>query len=464
MGPHRRPILFVSYPEAGLINPMLVLAEELSRRGVGDLWFATDENRRADIKALQVEAPVRFAPLGPVIPELSAVTWDDKTYRRTMGGRSWLLSRFMAKRAMLKHTFPPNLRVAKYRALEAAVREIRPAVMVIESLCQYAIELAITQGIPFVLGVPFMPSNMLTAHIPFARSYTPRTFPVPHSGLSANMSPIQQVANQLFKLGTLATFLLEPSLGKLIRQDKLIREQLGISPRAKGFLARIDAAEKVLCYSARELDYPFSIPDKMRLVGAMVPPLPEAPDDSELARWLSAQKSVIYTGFGTITRLTRREVGAMVEVARRLEGRHQILWKLPAEQQNLLRPVLPGNLRIESWVPSQLDVLAHPNVKLFFNHAGASAFHEGLYFGKPFVARPLWVDCHDQAIRGQDLGVSLTLDKPETLDADDVVDKLTRVLEDDSFRERAEHCARLQRAVGGRHAAADEILNLPALA
>lgn len=138
----------------------------------------------------------------------------------------------------------------------------------------------------------------------------------------------------------------------------------------------------------------------------------------------------------------------------------------PAEQQELLPPreTLPGNLRIESWVPSQLDVLGHPSVKVFFTHAGGNGFHEGLYFGKPLVVRPLWVDCDDQAVRGQDFGVSLTLDRPETLDADDVTDKLTRVLDDPAFRERAEHFATLLRAAGGRSTAADLLLGLPALA
>ena len=45
MEQRRRPILFVSYPDSGLMNSLLVLAEELSRRDVQDLWFATDENR-----------------------------------------------------------------------------------------------------------------------------------------------------------------------------------------------------------------------------------------------------------------------------------------------------------------------------------------------------------------------------------------------------------------------------------
>jgi polyene glycosyltransferase len=80
------------------------------------------------------------------------------------------------------------------------------------------------------------------------------------------------------------------------------------------------------------------------------------------------------------------------------------------------------------------------------------------------VMRPLWVDCYDQAVRGQDFGVSLTLSRPRTFDPDDVVDKLTRVLEDGSFKENAERFAEIQRAAGGRKKAADLIAGLPALA
>ncbi|MEW2580748.1 glycosyltransferase [Streptomyces syringium] len=460
MGSTRRPILFVSYPESGLLNPLLVLAEELSRRGVEDLWFATDENRRPEIEALKVDTPVEFASLGEVVSEMSAVTWDDKTYREVTQR-----SRFKAHRAVIKHSFAPRSRVAKYRALEAVVDEVKPALMVIESMCQYAYELAVTKKIPFVLGVPFLPSNVLTSHVPFAKSYTPAHFPVPHTGLPLDMTPVQRAANQLFRLRTLGLFLTS-DMRKVVEEDNQVREELGISPEARGMMVRIDKSELVLCYSVPELDYPFPVPPKMRLVGTMVPPLPQAPEDDGLSDWLARNDSVVYMGFGTITRLTRAHVASLVEVARRMSDRHQFLWKLPKEQQKLLPPaeLLPDNLRIVDWVPSQLDVLAHPSVKVFFTHAGGNGFHEGLYFGKPLVVRPLWVDCDDQARRGQDFGVSLKLDRPETVDTDDVVDKLAKVLSDRSFRERAEHFGQILRAAGGRGAAADLILGLPALA
>ncbi|ARZ72154.1 glycosyltransferase [Streptomyces sp. HU2014] len=455
----RRPILFVSLPESGLLNPMLVLAAELSRQGVEDLWFATDEPRRDEVKKIaEGGSPVEFASLGDVIPELSAVTWGDDIYRKVTQS-----SRFKAHRAVIQHTYRPDLQAVKFRRLEAVVDEVRPALMVIESISSFAIELAVARKIPYVLSVPFLPSNVLTAHTPFGKGYTPSSFPVPHSGLPARMTLAQRVDNELFKLRTLGMFL-NPKMGKVFAEDTRRRKELDLPPLSQ--MARIDNAEMVLCNSIAELDYPFDIPEKLRLVGAMVPPLPEAADDEDLSRWLDAQPSVVYVGFGTITRLTRGQVANMVEVTRRLHGRHQVLWKLPKEQQHLLPPKekLPANLRIESWVPSQLDVLAHPNVKVFFTHGGGNGFNEGVYFGKPLVVRPLWVDCFDQAVRGRDFGISLTLDRPQDLAVGDALDKLERVLNTPSFRENAERLGALQRAAGGRTTAADLILGLPALA
>ncbi|GAA1094318.1 MULTISPECIES: glycosyltransferase [Pseudonocardia] len=461
MGANRRPILFVSYAESGLLNPLLVLAGELSRREVGDLYFAADEKARDDVAGASTGSPVTFASLGDTVSEMSAVTWDDETYAAVTQR-----DRFRAHAAVIRHSFAPESRIEKYRALERVVDEVRPALMVIESMCQYGYELAITKGIPFVLGVPFVPSNVLTSHVPFARSYTPSGFPVPHSGLPATMTLRQKIANQLFRIRTLGMFVTKETR-KVVERDDAVRAELGIAPEARQMMARIDHAEQVLCYSVPELDYPFELPERMRLVGTMVPPLPQVADGGELTDWLDAQSSVVYMGFGTITRLTRPQVASLVEVARRLDARgHQVLWKLPREQQEMLPPAteLPAGLRIESWVPSQLDVLAHPSVKVFFTHAGGNGYHEGLYFGKPLVVRPLWVDCDDQAIRGQDFGVSLTVDHPETVDTDDVLDKVTRVLETPAFTERAARMGRLLHEAGGRAAAADLILRLPVLA
>ncbi|TWF93867.1 glycosyltransferase [Saccharopolyspora dendranthemae] len=456
MSSTQRPILFVSLPEAGLLNPLLVLVEELSRRGVPDLWFAADEKARAGVEAAQVGSPIQFFSLGEVTPEMSSVTWDDETYRRVTQR-----SRFKAHRAVIEQTHRPEQRVPKYRALEEAVDKAQPALMVIDCMCRFAHELAMTEKIPYVLSDTFVPSYLLTSPVPIGKSYTPADFPAPNSGLPLQMNVRQRLANRLFKWRTLS-LAFSSMMKERNARDTQVRAELEIDPASFGQFTRIEAAELVLCYAVPEMDYPFEIPEVLHTVGAVVPPLPQAPGE-ELTRWLDERESVIYAGFGTITRLTAKQVRSFVEVVRRLDGRHDVLWKLPQDQQKWLPDDLPGNLRIEEWVPSQVDVLAHPHVKVFFTHGGGNAYTEGVHFGKPMVMRPLWVDCYDQAVRSQDVGVSLTLDKPHDMDPDDVLDKLTRVLDGASFRERAEHLAELQRAAGGRTTAVDLILGLPAL-
>jgi polyene glycosyltransferase len=448
-----KPILFASLPEAGLFNPLFVLAQELTRRGVQDVWFATDEPRRGDIEAISAT----FASLGEVIPELSALTYDDEVYREVTGP-----SRFKSHAAQIKHGYRPAQMFAKYRQLEAVVDKVRPALMVVDCETRFAIDLAIARRIPYVLSVPFLVSNVLTPYGPFAQSYVPHRFPTPHTGLPYDMNLFQAVSNRLFRVRTLALFF-TPAVSKTMQEDIAIRKELGLG-RPPGPMSRVAEAGLALCYSVAQLDYPLEVPGNVRLVGPMIPPLPQA-QPGELAEWLDTRPSVIYVGLGTNTRLTTAEVSSLTEVARRMEGTHHLLWKLPQEQQHLLPPreSLPGNLRIESWVPSQLDVLAHQNVTAFVTHGGGNGFHEGLYFGKPMVVRPLWGDCYDVAVRGKDMGVSLTLDPPRTADPDHVASLLARVLNEPSFRQRAGEFAALERGAGGRETAADLILSLPAM-
>ncbi|KPC76069.1 MGT family glycosyltransferase, partial [Streptomyces sp. NRRL F-6602] len=111
---------------------------------------------------------------------------------------------------------------------------------------------------PYVLNVPFVASNVLTSHNPFGASYTPKSFPVPNSGLPARMSVRQKLANTLFKWRTLGMFL-HPDMAALLREDAAIRKELGIAP--PNAMTRVDEAAAVVCSSIAELDYPFDLPE-----------------------------------------------------------------------------------------------------------------------------------------------------------------------------------------------------------
>jgi polyene glycosyltransferase len=440
----RRPILFAGMSYTG-VNPMFVIASELSRRGREDIWFAAEEHLRADVERLSVESKVNFVSLGEAIPGITTSLWDEKTYRTLTQRSKW-----KGLLALTRQMADPDSYYTKYRLLEAEVEKIEPALMVIDVTCLHALDLARTKKIPYVLSSPYIPSNTCSLF----KVKLPRGYPAPLSGHPLAMSPAQKVANGLFQLWGRV---LPLGLGMRIVKFAQVFKKVGVTGRLDP-APKLAAAEMLLCHSLLGLDYPFSVPGNLHALGAMIPPLPQAPGD-ELTGWLDEHESTVFIAFGTVTRLTREQVGALVEAVRRLEGAHTVLWKLPREQQALLpKAELPRNLRVEDWVPSQLDVLAHPNVRVFFNHAGANSFHEGIHFAKPMLIRPLWFDCDDIAVRAADSGVALVVDPKETIDPDEVAGKLTRLLTEDAFRERAGHWAERQHATGGVRTAADLIL------
>ncbi|WHT16656.1 glycosyltransferase [Crossiella sp. CA-258035] len=447
----RRPVLFVSRPESGLLNPMLVLAGELADRGVPDVWYATDESRRGQIE----ERGLSFASLGRGAPELSLSTMDDGAYSRFSSRK-----RFVSHRESLRMVMQPKLMAEEYRKLTAAVDELKPALMVIESASSFATSLAIARGIPFVATLPFLPSHSYASWVPLlAKSHLPKGFPRPNTGLPYPMNPLQKLRNMVFGLRTLAMYM-GPKMRPHLQEYVKLQIECGITREAMRTDGQVTDSKMVMAFSVAEVDFPFPKPERLELTGAMLPPLPEVPGRTEVGEWLDQHDSVVYIGLGTLARLSRADVAGIVQVARNLEGRHHVLWNLPKERHQLLPADLPSNLRIESWLPSQYDVLAHPSVKVFFTHAGSNGFHESLYFGKPMVTRPMFADCHDIATRGEHFGVSLTVRRPHLIEPADITAKLTRVLIEPSFRANAERIAKVQQAAGGRERAAELLLQL----
>lgn len=448
MNANRRPILFCCTHSTGEANTSLVIAGELARRGVADLWFAADENLRAGVTALAAKNEVNFVSMGEVNPRVSLTMLDEGTYDRIMR-----TSGVKAIRARVRQLFDVDHHFDRYRRLDAVVEEVKPAVMVINRFCTFGIQVAITRGIPYVLTAPCLPSDLLGAELP-------PDYPRPSSGLPRNMTFSQKLANRRFRLQMWALALDPIIFRKALKYVKQLSVHR-IDRRANSVRAQIESAELILCFSLFGLDYPFPVPQNLRLLGAMIPPPLKESKDAEALFWLDAHRSVVYVAFGSVTRLTRGEISSMLEVVRRLGSEHHVLWMLPKDQHRLLPDPadLPGNLRIESWIHSQYNVLAHPNVRAFFTHGGSNSFHEGIYFGKPLLVRPVCIDQYDHAVRAVDSGVGLAVERWDIIDTDDVYSKLVRLLDVESFSERARHFGRLQRATGGLRIAADLILD-----
>jgi polyene glycosyltransferase len=451
-----RRILFVSRASWGHINPLISIAGELAARGIGDIWFASTDERKAEIEAIPGGESVRFASLGPSKPELEAENWPDETMR-AMTTRSPL--RNLAT-VVDVNTDPGYSRQRHLRTLEV-VDEVRPALAVIDLDSRWAIDAVTKRGVPYLLSCPGPVSCIYAERLPWS-------YPTPLSGLPKDMSPRQRIRNVLFRLGVQAVPM-RPKylLSALTHIFQGIFADIRANPFGKPTTAYqsarpsryADRAVAVLAHSVFGIEYPFpNIPGNLRMLGAIIPRYIDTKvTDDDLTRWLDAHDSVVYAAFGTIMRLAPQQIQAIVDVAGRLGPEHHVLWKLPRSRQHLLPSKLPPNLRVESWVPSQPAVLAHPHVRVFFNHGGGNAIHEGLHFGKPQLVMPFWMDNLDNAARIVDSGAGLALPHSRDPDAADIAAKLTRLLDERGFRSRAEGWSRQLREAGGVVAAADEI-------
>ncbi|MFV2115228.1 glycosyltransferase [Micromonospora sp. LOL_025] len=444
-----RAVLVVAYNSAGMFNPLLSIVGELKARGVGNVWFASTEDRRGDVEGLRGPGEVSFVSLGPARPQSSPDTWDDATYRLlTTGDRAISFARYLD--ASTDHDHVQQL----YRRCLEVIDEIRPVVAVVDSLASWAMDAAQTRQLPFVVSISLPPSNFLQEQLP-------SRYPAPFSGLPARMTPRQQAANVGFR-NRLVRALMEPDRLRRSLAAVATRKAAGIRNPEMRPAGYVEAAEALVAYTVFGFEYPFATaPEKLRMLGPVVPrELPPADGDDELTRWLDEHPSVVYVGFGTIMRLSRRQVDAIVEVTDRLGPEHAVLWKVPARQQHLLPPAerLPDNLRVEAWVPSQHRVLAHPHVRVFFNHGAANAIHEAVHFAVPQLVMPFWLDCPDGAVRAVDSGVALSVERADSLDVEDVLAKLERLLGEETFRARARLWSRRMRQAGGVTAAADLVL------
>jgi polyene glycosyltransferase len=453
-GPTRRdgptqgngPILFACTGHAGQINSLLPIAGELSRRRVSGLWFVAADERRTDIDGAINGSPIHGISCGTrdVIEEFNR----DPAYYAVFANHRPMTAKSSLE--LIRRLLDPARLRAEYQQMVAHIDRVRPRLMVIDTGTLGAIDAAIERRTPFILSVPSVLSLFFEGQLPW-------DYPAIGSGLPRNMSAAQKVANLWYRLKVRTALLAQFVFSPLIS----LRTATGVSYPLGRVERYINNATAIFCYSVFGLEYPFPAPKHLHMLGTMVPDLSIKRDDSnELLQWLDRHPSVIYVGLGTLVRLTKEQLAALISAFDRLGRDHYILWKLSESQQTLLpRKELPANVRIERWVPSQLEVLAHPNVRVFLTHGGGNGFHEGIYFGKPLMVMPFWLDCFDFAARAIDSGVGLALDRPPHFTADEVTKKLEQLLSSSRFRERAQHWGMCLRKAGGVSRAADLILS-----
>lgn len=389
-------IFFYNVPTSGHVNPTLPLVAELLQRGHEVIYYLTPGYRR------RVEAT------GATFRAYDGLADDyfDEVSRRfnPMRLAAQLLQ---SSREMLPH-------------LLDELRDERPHLVLHDSMC---------------------PWGRLAAH---------------EAGITAvtSMTLLDLPPSYLWKSGQLPVVL--KLFGRNLRW--LVRYQVQARQLKKRFNVAFPPFPKVLnwpgdtniCYTSRQMmpggdrygsDYVF--------VGPPIGPRPDAPDFP--FEQLDPALPLVYISLGTVFNDNPRFFQACLQAF--TGGQQQVVISLGRQMAPDSLGPLPPHVIARPYVP-QLDILQR--AALFITHAGANSVHEGLYHGVPLLLVPQQVEQAMIATRVAELGPGLVLNGDLTPGL--LRSQATRLLNDASYRRRAQALGDGLRAAGGVQRAADAVL------
>lgn len=137
----------------------------------------------------------------------------------------------------------------------------------------------------------------------------------------------------------------------------------------------------------------------------------------------NAENGVIYVSWGSIINSQGMSLSMKQEIVGAFKRLPQtILWKW--ENDSLTASA--KNIHIRSWMP-QIDILCHPNVKVFMSHGGLMGASEGVYCQKPTIVTPIYGDqfLNGAALEHRGMGIVLHYNQ---LTEDRIVDAVQRIL------------------------------------
>ncbi|KYB27842.1 hypothetical protein TcasGA2_TC032756 [Tribolium castaneum] len=119
---------------------------------------------------------------------------------------------------------------------------------------------------------------------------------------------------------------------------------------------------------------------------------------------------------------------------------YTVLWKASPEKfpKGL---TIPENIHFKTWMP-QIDILCHPNVKLFISHGGLLGSQEAVYCAVPRIGIPLYGDQEANIHKSEKLGIAIKL-AYGSITKDSFLETVKRVLEDLSYRHNVQKISQI---------------------
>ncbi|CAG9939843.1 unnamed protein product [Clonostachys rosea f. rosea IK726] len=346
--------------------------------------------------------------------------------------------------------------------------ETRPSFIIADFFAELAAKDMMAElGIPIAIMWPQMPFLLAPA------SYIPGQpgFQAVISTTSEHASLMSRLKNELVMVCAMPSFLV------WLRWLTALRKKAGVRYPSP---IQLTASSRPLCLvlvnSFFGLETPKDLPPLMAPVGPIL--ADEFPTlDQPHGSFLDSHNRTAYVALGTHINLTQDIFDKLFSgLVQSLSLGHidGIIWSLPARtRENLYHEQqlevdgelfslgdLLDNKASSVFFPTyspQRAVLDHKNATIFVTHAGGSSANEVAYHGKPALVIPFMFDQLCNAVRLEEAGIGLRLDKFD-FTQDEVTSRIALITEDEdgTFARNVLRLRRIARVAARRkHLAAD---------
>ncbi|TFB07324.1 hypothetical protein CCMA1212_000234 [Trichoderma ghanense] len=351
------------------------------------------------------------------------------------------------------------------------IREIDPAVVVLDSLLRPALDAAVNLNRTRAYITPNALTDLLSPVQPKGAHFW--KYPGIASGLPFPV-PWKDIPNNLFQqVYFIIRFLTAPA----IKNKRSWLEQHGI-PHAVNLFESYRQDVPWIAMSYPEAGFPIEvIPDNFRIVGPLVLDVaPAEAQSAELAAWVKKAPTIL-VNLGSAFKYEEPRAVIMAEaIAAVLDATDaQVLWKMRKTGEygdGFLEPLREhaeaGRLRLEKWLEvDPMSLYKTGDIAVSVHHGGANCFYEAVLAGIPSVVLPLWADHYNYAQTAEYLGIGIWPNKTLAPDweAAGLAEAFLETLSGNrgvTMRENAKALARKGEEYGGRKLAARLVAEMAA--
>nr|XP_015218913.1 PREDICTED: UDP-glucuronosyltransferase 2A1-like isoform X2 [Lepisosteus oculatus] len=210
-----------------------------------------------------------------------------------------------------------------------------------------------------------------------------------------------------------------------------------ITGRPTTFCETMGKADIWLIRTYWDFEYPRPFLPNFQFVGGLhCKPAKPLPENMEEFVQSSGDDGIVVFSLGSMVKnLTREKANIIASALGQIP--QKVLWRYSGEKPDTLSP----NTRVYDWIP-QNDLLGHPKTKVFITHGGTNGIYEAIYHGVPMVGIPLFGDQPDNMMHMKTKGAAVVVDF-NNMESKDLVDALSTVINDTSYRENAMRLSRI---------------------